>query len=369
VARLPACLGALRRPWVRYLVAGCTTALVVMFFVVPQFRSGWRDLGLVTRIPVRWVVLAVLLEMASFAAYGLFTRAVLPTVRRPRYHRLMRIDVVGSGLSHVLPGGGAVASGMRYRLLCKAGVDGTDAAFGSVLQGVGSGVVVNLIMVTGFLIVLPSRGGDPLYLLGAGLGVAHIVVLIAAWLLLVRAEEKGVRLVRRLGGPSRADRLEGGARRLAVKLRELASDPALLGRTLLWSGANWLFDAASLWVFLLAFGHRVSLGGLLVAFGLAHALAFVPITPGGVGIIEGVLIPTLISFGVPAGDAVLGVLTWRLINFWAPIPAGALCWISVRLDPGCQLRPRRSALQEISAAASGSGSDVEAPVSAGSLAV
>jgi uncharacterized protein (TIRG00374 family) len=324
----------LGRPAVKYLLAVATTAIVVIFLVLPQFRSGWHDLPLVRGIPVGWVVVAVLLEAASFAAYGLFTRSVLPERHRPRYHRLVRIDVVGSGLSHVVPGGGAVASGMRYRMLCTAGVDRADAAFGSVLQGFGSGAVVNLIMVMGFLLVLPSRGGDPLYILGTVLGVGHVALLFVGWLLLMRAEEKGVRVARRLAGPARADRWEAGARRVASSVHRLSANPALLVRALFWSMVNWLLDAASLWVFVLAFGHRVSLGGLLVAFGLAHALAFIPLTPGGVGVIEGVLIPTLVSFGVPVGEAVLGVLTWRLINFWAPIPAAALCWVSVRLDRG-----------------------------------
>jgi uncharacterized protein (TIRG00374 family) len=338
---------ALRHAWVRCALATVTTALVAVFFVVPQFRSGLHDLNLVARIPVGWVVVAIVLEAASFAAYGMFTRSVLPERGRPRYHRLMRIDVVGSGLTHVLPGGGAAASGLRYRMLCTAGVEGTDAAFGSVLQGIGSGAVVNLIMVAGFILVLPTRGHDPLYILGAVLGLGHLVLFFVGWLVVLRSEEKGVRLARRLGGPARADRWEAAARRISASVRQLSSNPMMLGRALLWSAVNWLLDAASLWVFVLAFGHRLSLPGLLLAFGLAHALAFLPLTPGGVGIIEGVLIPTLISFGVPAGEAVLGVLTWRLINFWAPIPAAAVCWVTLRLDRGSRAVRRPAVIEPL----------------------
>jgi uncharacterized protein (TIRG00374 family) len=98
---------------------------------------------------------------------------------------------------------------------------------------------------------------------------------------------------------------------------------------LLWSAVNWLFDAASLWVFVVAFGYRVDVGGILVAFGLANTLAILPITPGGVGIIEGVLVPSLVGFGTPKNIALLGVLTWRLFNYWAPIPAGGVAWLSL----------------------------------------
>ena len=35
------------------------------------------------------------------------------------------------------------------------------------------------------------------------------------------------------------------------------------------------------------------LDGLIVAFGLANIFASLPITPGGLGIVEGIYIPTL----------------------------------------------------------------------------
>ena len=48
-----------------------------------------------------------------------------------------------------------------------------------------------------------------------------------------------------------------------------------------WAAANWLLDAASLWVFVAAFGHVISPVDLLTAYGLANILAAMPITPGG----------------------------------------------------------------------------------------
>jgi hypothetical protein len=32
--------------------------------------------------------------------------------------------------------------------------------------------------------------------------------------------------------------------------------------------------------------------------------------------------------------ATLGVLAWRLVNFWLPIPVGALSYISLKVKPG-----------------------------------
>jgi hypothetical protein len=99
-----------------------------------------------------------------------------------------------------------------------------------------------------------------------------------------------------------------------------------------WAAAFWLLDAASLFVFIAAFGKIVFPIDLLVAYGLAFVLAVIPITPSGLGVIEGVLIPTLVGFGVSRGQAVLGVLSYRLVNFWAPIPVGGIAYLSLRFS-------------------------------------
>ncbi|MEA2461676.1 MAG: putative heme transporter, partial [Actinomycetota bacterium] len=101
---------------------------------------------------------------------------------------------------------------------------------------------------------------------------------------------------------------------------------------------NWLLDAASLWVLVWAFGFRVGLDGLIVAYGLANVLAAVPITPGGLGVVEAVLTSSLVGFGAPRGVAILGVITYRLLNFWLPIPLGGIASVSLRFRPG---EPRR----------------------------
>ncbi|MCU1374810.1 MAG: hypothetical protein JWO68_2096, partial [Actinomycetia bacterium] len=130
---------------------------------------------------------------------------------------------------------------------------------------------------------------------------------------------------------------EGVARvlaRVAVRLRALAADPHLLARAIGWASLNWVLDAASLWVFLAAFGHRMSLDGLIISYGLANVVAAIPITPGGLGVMETVLTASLVGFGAQRGVALLGVVSYRLVNFWLPIPLGALSYLSLRVGGG-----------------------------------
>jgi uncharacterized membrane protein YbhN (UPF0104 family) len=134
------------------------------------------------------------------------------------------------------------------------------------------------------------------------------------------------------------DRVVAIARRLADRLRTLVADRALVGRAVGWAAANWLLDAASLWVFVGAFGHWVRLDDLLVAYGLANVLAVLPITPSGLGVVEFVLTSTLVGFGTPRDIALLGVITYRVLNFWLPIPIGGLAYLSLRAEYGARER-------------------------------
>jgi uncharacterized membrane protein YbhN (UPF0104 family) len=129
------------------------------------------------------------------------------------------------------------------------------------------------------------------------------------------------------------DRAADVLKHLGSRLQGLAADRNLLIRVLVWAAINWLLDAASLWVFLSAFGETMPPDALIVAFGLANIMAVVPITPGGLGIVESIFIPTLVGFGATRSGATLGVLSYRIAQYWLPILFGAVAYLSLRVGP------------------------------------
>ena len=66
-------------------------------------------------------------------------------------------------------------------------------------------------------------------------------------------------------------------------MKILFSNSDLLVKAGIWAAANWLLDAFSLWVFLLAFGAHIDPIDVLVAYGLANILAVIPLTPERAG--------------------------------------------------------------------------------------
>jgi uncharacterized protein (TIRG00374 family) len=234
-----------------------------------------------------------------------------------------------------------------------SGVPGPDAGFALATVGLGSAVVLNLILWCALLVSIPLRGVNAVY--GAAALVGIVLMGFAAMLVFGLMEGKG-RAERWVRAGARKLRLDEEKvarvlRHVAGRMEDLVADRQMLKRVLAWATANWLLDAASLWVFLRAFGGSVPLDGLLVAFGLANVMAVIPITPGGLGIVEWVYIPTLIGFGLSRSEATLGVISYRIAQFWFPIALGGIMYLSLRVGPWSierrdRLRPLREVYEE-----------------------
>ncbi len=322
--------------------------LVVEYLVLPQIAGARRSLHLLGDVNLAYVLVGILLEVASIAAYAQLTRGVLPrTGDKPGFWTLLRIQLSTLSVSHVLPGGAAAGSGLGFRLLSNAGVSGPDAGFALATQSIGSAVVLNVILWLGLVVSIPLRGFNPVYLTAAVIGLLLVSGFSLAVITLTRGEDRaahGLAAVARRVPFLDAESVHRLIHRIAAQLRTLTGDRPLMFRTIGWAAANWLLSAASLWVFILAFGYRLGIDGLIVAYGLANVLAAIPITPGGLGVVEAVLTTSLVGFGVPRDVAILGVISYRLVNFWLPIPLGAAAYLTLRLQPD---RPSSDELRRI----------------------
>jgi uncharacterized protein (TIRG00374 family) len=286
-----------------------------------------------THLNVIWLILGALLEVAALVAYTQLTHTVLSPGAPDRW-RLFRINMWALAISHTLPGGQVPGTAASYRLLTEANVSGSTAAFGLATQGIGSAVVLNLIFWLALLISIPLQGYNPLYGFAAILGVLFLAIFFAVVFFLTRGEKQAGVFVTKVADRVpfvRAETVTSLVQKVADRMKILFTSPDhLLVKASAWAAANWLLDCSSLWVFLLAFGAHVSPIDVLVAYGLANILAVIPITPSGLGVVEITIIAVLKGFGVPGGIAAAGVLSWRLVNFWLPIPFGGASYLSLR---------------------------------------
>jgi uncharacterized protein (TIRG00374 family) len=96
--------------------------------------------------------------------------------------------------------------------------------------------------------------------------------------------------------------------------------------------ANWLFDASCLIVAFIAVGASVPWRALFLAYTAAQLATNLPITPGGLGVVEGSLTIALVAYGGGKAETVAAVLLYRLISFWALLPVGWISWAIVSWD-------------------------------------
>ena len=87
-----------------------------------------------------------------------------------------------------------------------------------------------------------------------------------------------------------------------------------------WSLFNWIADVACLGFAAYAAGGNASVGGLTVAYAAARAVGSIPLMPGGLLVVEAVLVPGLVSSGMSLPSAISAMLIYRLIS-WLLIAA------------------------------------------------
>ena len=254
-------------------------------------------------------------------------------------HRLTPVatsQLASGALGRVVPGGAATAAAAQYAMLAKAGVSRQVVAVGltagSVLQ---LGALAALPLAALPAIVFGMRIPEGL-LPGLIGGAALFVAMFGFALVVIRRDAvlRGRRprralaaaplRARRRGGD--ADPRPGAARRArhAAGRRWLIALAAAVGR--------WALDFAALAAALAAVSDDTRLSLVLLAYVGAQLLAQVPITPGGLGVVEAGLSGLLIVAGVSASAAAVATLAYRLVSYWLMLPAGLGGWVVARFS-------------------------------------
>ena len=146
------------------------------------------------------------------------------------------------------------------------------------------------------------------------------VLLVALWL---TSPKRAKRLSRPRRGWLRglfADSVSG-----ATTVRHLLTSPrehglGVLGNVLYWAG-----DILCLWAALRLVNAQLSVAALVLGYSGGYVLTRRALPAGGAGVVEIALTFALVGMGLRFTPALLGVVVYRLFNFWLPIvPALAL---------------------------------------------
>ena len=108
-------------------------------------------------------------------------------------------------------------------------------------------------------------------------------------------------------------------------MKDIRPEPGVWGVGASAAVANWVFDTFVLASAILAIGVHVPWSALLVVYAGAQLLAELPITPGGLGIVEGGLVTMLARSHLSAAPATAAVVLYRGLSYWLLIAVG---WVA-----------------------------------------
>jgi uncharacterized protein (TIRG00374 family) len=310
--------------------------LVAIYVVWPSLLAVFASFPRLRTLSPLWFGLMVLLEAVSFASIWALQGLLLGS---RQWLLIATSQLGGNAFGRIVPVGAAAGGALQYRMLAAGGVGAAEAASGltaSSLISTAALTAMPVVAIPAIVIGAPAPRGLQQ---AAWLGGVVFVVFAAAGAALILSDRVLHAIgsftslvlrrlpVRRRPG-SEADLPE---RLVAIRDRIVSRLGRRWWEALLAAAGNWAFDYFALLAALTAVGSRPRPSLVVLAYVGAAVLGMIPITPGGLGFVEAGLTGTLTLAGVPAAQAVLATLAYRLVSFWLPILIGPVAiWVHAR---------------------------------------
>jgi putative heme transporter len=344
------------KPWVK---RGLTIALAVAVivgtyvFVLPQFADYSEVWAQVKTLSWEWIAVllaAVALNLATFAPPWM---AALPGLR---YWPAETVTQASTASTYLAPGGPAVGIGISAAMLLGWGFRANEVALAVTLTGIW-----NQLAILGFpalaFALLTLTGGDRAALQTIALvGLVAFVVVAGAFALALAS----AKMARRVG--DLAARVVNGALGLVkrgpvgwngeslARFRNQAI--GLLRRRWFLLTIATAVGQLSVFLVLLACLRALGVGPgevsvieAFAAWSLARVLGSIPVTPGGLGLVELGLTSVLAGFGGNHAGVVAAVLVYRFLTIVPTLVFGAVAAVTWRRRRGTPLVEAASSLQ------------------------
>lgn len=304
-------------------------ALYVVLPALVRVVSSWPRL---LTLEPWWLVAAVTAEVASFFCSMALLRLIL---RTRAWFPVITSALAGNAVTNTMPGGDALGASVQFRMLSTAGIDSVQAASGLAISSIIGVAGLLSLPIFALPVVLGGVSAKPGLEHAGELGIIGFVLIMVLGVVLLTTDRPLVLVGRLLQWlfnklPRRKSTHDLPAR--LVDERDLVR--ADLGKNwwkavLLVSGRIGL-DYASLLAALRATGARPNPSLVLLAYSATAVIALLPLTPGGLGIVEASLSGLLVLANVPSASAVVATLAFRVGSYWLPTIAGGVCWIVFR---------------------------------------
>lgn len=277
-----------------------------------------------------WVLACALLQVASIGMFARQQRRLLSAFGvRLSFLRAGAITYSATAIANSFPAGGAVSAGWSFKQFKARGASSATAVTVTLLSGVLSIVGLVLLYLLGLLAATWTRLLD-LAESHPGWAVVIGLAILAALIAVIRLIADRSELSNPNAPTPKLDKYQEKNPKLGAAVRQVLTTLRQARRVrlldwnlaLFYTLAKWVLDAASLFAACEAFGISINFLQLSAVYLTMQLIRQLPLTPGGVGVIEVALLAALVSAGAPEAAATAAVLVYRLFSAWLLIPIG-----------------------------------------------
>jgi putative heme transporter len=345
-----------RRRRILQAVFSALVVIAIFGFAFPKladYSAVWSSIRAMT-----WMELA---SLALVALWNIFTYwfVMMASLPGSNIWQAMKVNLTSTAVANTLPGGGAIGIGVTYAMYTAYGFTTSEIALSVLVSGIWNNFVkLGMPVIALALVALqgnPGTGTVFASLIGLGVLVGAIVLFALVLRSDPLARVVGEKLGRIVNFGKRLFRKPEGASLSDSAVRFRRQTVELLKRRWVWLTLATVISHVSLFlVLLLALRHlgvsqnEVSWAEALAAFSFVRLITALPITPGGLGVVELGLTAALISAGGDDAQVAAAVLLYRALTYLLPIPIGALMYL--RFTRGAEARRQRVAAMKESEA-------------------
>lgn len=286
------------RPIVVIGLVGYSSALVLA-------ARRW-DLPAIGLVAALVVGLALLVELVAKALFGiLFRENLFRQGNAIRVRSAISAAFVATAVARLAPAGGALSPSAMAWAVRAEDEHSAGAALRATMTSYGGLLLLTAVAIT-WGDPIGSQADRPLvtvFVVLALVVIGSLNLIGGRWL--GRVVSSLPRFLRRHFGPTATDG--------RITIREIG---LVLVRIVL--------EATVLWLVLAAFDVDLSAGQVMATFGTAKVLGSLPITPGGIGLVEGGMLGVLTAMGFSSTAVVAPVLVYQLLDYWMVATIGVL---------------------------------------------
>ncbi|EAP97310.1 hypothetical protein JNB_17608 [Janibacter sp. HTCC2649] len=321
------------------VVLGLGLAVALLGWGFPRFaHTTWGKVWEQVQMVSAWQSVGFLgLVLVGLGCYTFTFTGSLPGLS---HWRAFIVNICGSSVSNLLPGGGAVGLAATYTILRSWGFKNRDVSTSAIVTGVWNTLARIALPIIAIIMLWVGNDGLPKALTSAAIvatltGLGIFVAFVA-----ILASERAAQTIGR--GLDKLLAPLFRRRKRTMSIDALVHDMRLRINEVVRTG--WLQMTAGMvgffgfyYLLFVLIMHSVDvylpLGILFAAFAIGRLLTSVGITPGGMGVTESATAVALVGWGADTASAGAGVVLFSIFTHLMEVPLGALGWLVWSMSP------------------------------------